>query len=394
MVLFASVGHYRSRITLSIARDARTVVACSAVPFLLAGVISGHGTVALLALAGSAAGSLLVLRAFTYGGIRSLRSRGFFGERALIIGAGPVGVTLASTLVEHPEFGLRPIGFLDDVDSAGLPYPLLGKVDSLARVLVDRDVERVIVAFGVTRESEMVDIFRVCDEASVDIHVLPRFFELGLAVDERNVDDVWGFPLLRLHRNALRSFSWACKRAFDRTLAALILVLIAPLYGLLALLVKISSPGPVHFRQKRVGQRGEVVEMLKFRSMVVHNGTDVEWTAAANGMTRIGRIMRKFSLDELPQLWNIVRGDMSFVGPRPERPFFAEQFKTEIPHYNERHRVPVGLTGLAQVNGLRGDTSIAERARFDNLYIENWKLSRDLVILGRTVSTLLRGTGK
>jgi lipopolysaccharide/colanic/teichoic acid biosynthesis glycosyltransferase len=169
------------------------------------------------------------------------------------------------------------------------------------------------------------------------------------------------------------------------------LVLLSPLYAALALAVKITSRGPVYFRQTRVGKRGKVVEVLKFRSMWVNTDSDTQWDVTADErVTSIGSIMRKTSLDELPQLWNVVRGDMSLVGPRPERPFFVEQFKQEVPHYQDRHRVPVGLTGLAQVNGLRGDTSIDERAWFDNHYIDNWSMGHDLVILARTAGAVIK----
>ena len=146
----------------------------------------------------------------------------------------------------------------------------------------------------------------------------------------------------------------------------------------------------MHFRQQRVGERGVIVGVLKFRSMRVNPSSDTEWNPANDAVTRIGRVLRVTGLDELPQLWNILRGDMSLVGPRPERPFFVEQFKAEIPRYDDRHRVPVGLTGLAQVHGLRGDTSIDERARLDNQYIENWSLWRDVVILFQTVTAVFR----
>jgi len=249
------------------------------------------------------------------------------------------------------------------------------------------------VAFGREREADMVDVLRACEDASVDIHILPRFYELGSAVHATDVDDVWGFPLVRLRRPVRRVFSRAAKRAFDVTVAALGLLLLSPLYAALAVAVKLSSPGPVHFRQQRVGQRGETVEILKFRSMRIHTDSDTEWNIDEEAITRIGRVMRVLGLDEIPQLWNILRGQMSLVGPRPERPFFVEQFKAEIPHYDDRHRVPGGLTGLAQVHGLRGDTSIEERARFDNHYIENWSLWRDVTILMQTFFAVVRNIG-
>jgi lipopolysaccharide/colanic/teichoic acid biosynthesis glycosyltransferase len=180
------------------------------------------------------------------------------------------------------------------------------------------------------------------------------------------------------------------KRAFDASVAAGVLLLASPLYALIALVVKLTSPGPAHFHQRRVGQRGVIIELLKFRSMRINPDSDTEWQPADDLVTRIGRVLRRTGLDELPQLWNILRGDMSLVGPRPERPFFVELFKDEIPRYDDRHRVPVGLTGLAQVHGLRGDTSIDERAQLDNQYIESWSLGRDVAILLQTVFAVIR----
>jgi len=395
VLLLTATGHYRSRITLNIAREARSIAACTAVPLLiLAAVhIKGVSSVGLIEAGLCVVLSMLVLRCILYALIRRLRSKGVYGERTLIIGAGQIGTTFAATLEEHREYGLRPIGFLDDVDGADLPLPLFGGVALLRMVLFEEKVDRVVVAFGRAREADMVDVLRACEDASVDIHILPRFFELGSAVHVTDVDDVWGFPLVRLRRPVRRTFSRAAKRALDMSVAAVGLLLSAPLYAVLAVAVKLSSPGPVHFRQQRVGQRGETVEILKLRSMQVHSDSDTEWTIADEAVTRIGRVMRVLGLDEIPQLWNILRGQMSLVGPRPERPFFVEQFKAEIPHYDDRHRVPGGLTGLAQVHGLRGDTSIEERARFDNHYIENWSLWRDVTILMQTFFAVVRNIG-
>jgi exopolysaccharide biosynthesis polyprenyl glycosylphosphotransferase len=221
--------------------------------------------------------------------------------------------------------------------------------------------------------------------------VLPRFFELGFGAKDNDVDVVWGYPLLRIRRNAMRLSPRVAKRLFDVCVAGFMLVLCSPLYGVLALGVKISSAGPVFFRQSRVGKRGKIVKVLKFRSMRVNGDSDTQWDVTADErVTPIGKLMRKTSLDELPQLWNVMRGDMSLVGPRPERPFFVEQFQQEVPHYKDRHRVQSGLTGLAQVNGLRGNTSIDERAWFDNHYIDNWSMSDDLVILARTAGAVIK----
>jgi len=225
----------------------------------------------------------------------------------------------------------------------------------------------------------------------VDMYIIPRFFELGLQAAPRDVDMVWGYPLVRLRRSTMRASGRAAKRAFDSGVAALMLLLLSPLYGLLALAVKVTSPGPIYFRQRRIGKNGHEVEVLKFRSMRVNEESDTQWSVNDDDrVTKIGRIMRKTSSDELPQLWNVLRGEMSLVGPRPERPFFVEQFEQEVPRYGDRHRVPVGLTGLSQVKGLRGDTSIEDRAWFDNHYIENWSVGGDLMILARTAGAVIR----
>jgi exopolysaccharide biosynthesis polyprenyl glycosylphosphotransferase len=390
----ALTGHYRPRITLSVAREAGSLAACTVAPFLVLALAKVPGpTTATLVVAGAiAAGGIVVARCALYWLVRTMRTRGWFAERTLFVGAGDVSTKLASTLDEHPEYGLTPVGFLDEVDSAGLPLPLFGGVGMLRMVLSEERIDRVVVAFGVTREAEMVDVFRTCEDASVEIHVLPRFFELATAMNSRNVDDVWGYPLLRLRRSLLRRHSRFVKRTFDASMAALALVVVSPLYAAIAAIVKLTSPGPVHFRQQRVGERGVIVEVLKFRSMRVNPRSDIEWNPTNDAVTRIGHVLRVTGLDELPQLWNILKGDMSLVGPRPERPFFVEQFKAEVPRYDDRHRAPVGLTGLAQVHGLRGDTSIDERARLDNQYIENWSLWRDVVILFQTFSAVIRNT--
>ncbi len=390
----ALTGHYHPRITLSVAREAGSLIACGVAPFLVLALahVSTLSTDRLLLGGAIAAAGIVVTRCAMYWILRLLRTRGWFAERTLFVGAGDVSAKMAATLDEHPEYGLRPVGFLDEVDSVGLRLPLFGGVGMLRMVLSEEKIDRVVVAFGVTREADMVEVFRACEDASVEIHVLPRFFELATAMNGRNVDDVWGYPLLRLRRSLLRRHARITKRVFDATLAALVLLVTSPLYALIAAVVKITSPGPVHFRQQRVGERGVIVDVLKFRSMRVNSRSDVEWNPTNDAVTKIGHILRVTGLDELPQLWNILRGDMSLVGPRPERPFFVEQFKADVPRYDDRHRVPVGLTGLAQVHGLRGDTSIDERARLDNQYIENWSLWRDVVILFQTVTAVIRNT--
>jgi exopolysaccharide biosynthesis polyprenyl glycosylphosphotransferase len=394
--LAALRGQYRTRITLSVASDTSSIVVSAAFALVAVSLLEslgGHAdTFARTAVAAAAAASAVILaRAVVYAAIRHGRTRGQFGERTLIVGAGQVAVRFAETLDEHPEYGLRPVGFLDDCDGESLPHPWLGRIDNLDRILHEEKIERLIVAFGVGRDYAMVDVLRASENADVDIHVLPRFFELGFGDEGKNVDVVWGYPLLHLPRTTLRGSGRVAKRMFDMFAASILLILCSPIYAFIALAVKLTSIGPVYFRQARVGKHGKVVDVLKFRSMRINTDSDTQWTVNDDErVTKIGVFIRKTSLDELPQLWNVVRGDMSLVGPRPERPYFVEQFQEEIPHYQDRHRVPVGLTGLAQVNGLRGDTSIDERAWFDNHYIDNWSMGGDLVILARTAGAVMR----
>jgi exopolysaccharide biosynthesis polyprenyl glycosylphosphotransferase len=389
VAVLAVSGYYHPRITLSVARDSRRLLATAAGTATVLSLLEGGRTSTWAAQVITLTGAMMGGRLGAYWLIRTWRGRGHGHERTLIVGAGEVAVRLADALQHHPEYGLHPVGFLDNVASAGMPFPVLGKVHDLAAVLAEQRVDRVVIAFGVTRESEMIDVLRHCEDASVDIHVLPRLFEMGFAVHNQNVDDVWGTPLLRLPRNSLRTYPSAAKRALDIAVAGVGLAILSPVYLALAAAVKLSSAGPIHFRQERVGMRGEVVFVLKFRTMRMSATSDTDWSPMDRA-TRVGQIMRRFSLDELPQLWNVLSGAMSLVGPRPERPYFVEQFKTAIPRYDHRHRVRVGLTGLAQINGLRGDTSIAERARFDNQYIENWSLWRDIMILAQTVVAVLK----
>jgi exopolysaccharide biosynthesis polyprenyl glycosylphosphotransferase len=244
------------------------------------------------------------------------------------------------------------------------------------------------------REPTTVQILRTCDRHKCEIFVVPRLFEMhGLG---SGVDQIWGLPLVRLRRAAFRAPSWRLKRLFDVVVSGVALLLLAPLMLACALAVRLEGGRGVLFRQERVGLDGRPFQLLKFRSLrpASDDESRTRWNVANDArMGRVGRFLRHTSLDELPQLLNILRGDMSLVGPRPERPHFVHEFTREFPRYAARHRVPAGLTGLAQVHGLRGDTSIEERAQFDNAYIETWSLWSDVKIMLRTAWAVVRGTG-
>lgn len=408
LLLLWTRGLYRARLTLSVLDD---------LPALAGRWLAAAGLAVLGQVAWSKAvwqdyiiswqflwgavttGALLVvLRALAYALVRRLRRRGAVVHRTLVVGAGRVGSQVADLLVAHPEYGLRPVGFLDadppPLDRE-LPLPVLGGPKALTRLLQRGDIHNVVVAFSSMKESEMVGLIRTCDRFSCELFVVPRLFELNQG--DGQMDAAWGFPLVRLRRATYRSPAWRVKRLLDVVASGAALLFLAPVLVAVAVAVRIDGGPGILFRQERVGVDGRHFQVLKFRSL--RPATDVEsatrWNVADDPrLSAVGRFLRKSSLDELPQLYNILRGDMSLVGPRPERPHFVTQFRNLYPSYEARHRVPSGLTGWAQVHGLRGDTSIAERARFDNYYIENWSLWLDVKIMLRTVSSMVRGDGR
>jgi exopolysaccharide biosynthesis polyprenyl glycosylphosphotransferase len=340
--------------------------------------------------------AVIMARALAYDFIRRQRARGVVAHSTLILGAGRVGKNLAETLLQRPQFGLRPVGFWDPapfLNETELGLPVLND-RSLAVTIAESGANVVLIAFGRSAESDMVDIVRTCDRMNCEIFVVPRLFEL--AQRSAGMDEVWGTPLMRLRRPAFRSKTWHLKRLIDVVVSGALLLPLAPVLGLCALAVRLEGGSGVIFRQQRVGLDGRVFELLKFRSMRPESPQEsaTRWNVATDErIGPVGRMLRRTSLDELPQLLNVLRGDMTLVGPRPERPYFVHQFTGQHPRYVARHRVPAGLTGWAQIHGLRGDTSMAERIRFDNYYIENWSLWLDIKILARTVTAVLRREG-
>ncbi len=408
VALFWQAGLYRPRLSLSVLDDLPNLMGrwLAAAALAVLGQIAWSQALwqgyvinwAFLFGAATTGIAVVALRLAGYGMIRRLRSLGLVQHRTVVVGAGRVGAQVAEILQAHPEYGLHPIGFLDDdppeFDSI-LPLPVLGGAQSLTRVLQDQQVNNVVVAFSSMKESEMVSVIRTSDRFHCELFLVPRLFELHQV--DTSMDAAWGFPLVRLRRATYRSPAWRVKRVLDIAVSGLAILLIAPLLLALAVAVRLDGGPGILFRQERVGVDGRRFDVLKFRSMRPVDETEsaTNWSIAEDQrVSRLGRLLRMTSLDELPQLFNILRGDMSLVGPRPERPYFVDQFRALYPSYEARHRVPSGLTGWAQVHGLRGDTSIADRARFDNYYIENWSLWLDLKIMLRTVSSVLRGAGR
>ena len=292
-------------------------------------------------------------------------------------------------LVEHPEYGLEPVGLYDPdpLRPSGQPAPVITE-GTLGDAIVDTGAAIVVVAFSSDSESRDRQHHPVLrPHAPRDLRGAAAVRD---AVDRRGMDAVWGIPLVRLRRPPLGDRRSRRKRLFDLVVAATALVLLLPV------LRRAAAAGPARRRARRPVRAGAdrhggapvpAVEVPHRPGRRSPPRDDPRWSVAATTreLSRLGRFLRRTSLDELPQLWNVVRGDMSLVGPRPERPFFVDEFQGRFPRYLDRHRVPAGLTGLAQVNGLRGDTSIEDRARFDNAYIESWSMWGDTKILLRTV---------
>ncbi len=334
---------------------------------------------------------------------RWLRRRYRDAAPTVIIGSGPVAQQLITRMRQLPEYGLRPVGVLDitpPTDDEVLDVPYYGPVANLALVAGTTAAEEVIVAPSAMDDEQLALVAHRAQQLGLRVRVVPRLID-AMGGGAR-VEHLGGMPLVVLDHVDPRSWQFAAKHMSDRIAAAIGLLLISPLFLTLALLVKLSSPGPVFFAQERVGRDGKPFGCLKFRSMRPVDPSDEVFElkdgAAPGGVegvdrrTPIGKIMRKTSMDELPQLINVVRGEMSLVGPRPERPEFVELFAIQVRRYGERHRVKAGMTGWAQVHGLRGQTSIADRAEFDNYYIENWSVLLDWKILVLTVFAVLRPT--
>jgi exopolysaccharide biosynthesis polyprenyl glycosylphosphotransferase len=334
-------------------------------------------------------------RAVAYGVVRTCRRHRWVSHRTLIAGGGAVAARLAQALTAHPEYGLEPVAFLEPnpLPQKQITLPTLSPTLVLADAIRQLEVKVVIVAYGSVPETEMVQVLRTCDRLNCEIFLVPRLFDVGGF--GRAVEHVWGVPLRRIQRPAFRRTARAAKRTLDVTLSATALLLLAPLMAVLALLVRWGVGGSVLFRQERLGADGRSFPILKFRSLTpVGDDSATRWSVGTEpSVGRVGRFLRRTSLDELPQLWNVLRGEMSLVGPRPERPYFADRFTQMYPHYGARQRMRSGLTGWAQVHGLRGDTSIDDRARFDNAYIDEWSLWGDIKILAWTAAQVLWARG-
>jgi exopolysaccharide biosynthesis polyprenyl glycosylphosphotransferase len=328
--------------------------------------------------------------------------QGVKGAPTLIIGAGRVGVLVASRLSAQPGNGLLPVGFLDKepLNRGDTTLPVLGASWDLEEVVREHGVQHAIITFSTAPTNVVLDMVRRFEEMGVTVSTVPRLYE---SINGRlTLESFGGIPLLTKHPVDPRGWRFKCKYAFERFIATLFMLALLPSFVVIAIAVRLSLGKPIFFRQVRVGRDGKTFEMLKFRSMRGSEPRPAELVdhpptlgpggiEGADRRTGIGKFIRQTSLDELPQLLNVVKGDMSIVGPRPERPSFVETFSKEVYRYDDRHRVKVGITGWAQIHGLRGRTSLEDRVEWDNYYIENWSPWLDVKTILLTAAALFRG---
>jgi exopolysaccharide biosynthesis polyprenyl glycosylphosphotransferase len=415
MLLFYLRGLYRTRL--------RAPVLDGVVPVLSAVSVAAMAVAMIGIYANGAIPDHFVrtwlLAVATVGGGRALlsfaqrwaRARRLVGKPVLIMGAGVVGAQVARRLESHPEYGLVPVGFLDEdprsvAEVGGRDVPVLGTVEDIDETVASTGVRNLIVAFSSVADARVSRLIQRCQELGIEVSVVPRMFD---TINNRvGYDTVGGLPLMSFTSVNPRGLQFAIKHGLDRVLALTFLVLLSPVLIASALAVRLSSRGPILFRQRRVGRDGKAFDLYKFRSMRMSPGDSMEDEEEEGGAlefllggdtapggvegddrrTLVGRLMRRTSIDELPQLLNVLKGEMSLIGPRPERPEFVELFMNDITRYGDRHRVKSGITGWAQVHGLRGQTSLAERVEWDNYYIAHWSLGLDFKILALTFAAL------
>ncbi|MEW9699968.1 undecaprenyl-phosphate glucose phosphotransferase [Paenibacillus sp. SI8] len=324
--------------------------------------------------------------------LKKARQKGYNKQFVLILGAGSLGRQFYSKLRQHPELGYEVVGFLDDfLQKHEVTYqhykPIIGKIDDLESILNDLIVDEVIIALPLDAHRKFGAIINVCEKIGVKTLIIPDFYDF--LPSRPYFDNFADMPLINVRDIPLDEFrNRLFKRAFDIVFSALAILITLPVMIATVIAIKLSSPGPVIFKQERVGLNRRRFMMYKFRSMKVltDNASNTEWTVENDPRrTKVGTFLRKTSLDELPQFFNVLLGHMSVVGPRPERPYFVEQFKEEVPKYMVKHHIRPGITGWAQSNGLRGDTSIEDRIKHDIFYIENWTFLFDIKIIWRTI---------
>ena len=323
--------------------------------------------------------------------LRKIRKEGYNIKHILLVGYSRTTEGLIDRMIRHPQWGYHIIGILDDSMETGTRYkgiPVIGPFSSLEQQLEDYDLDEINITMKMEDYIQLTSIVAKCEKSGVHTKFLPDYQDIIPTIPY--MEDLEGLPVIHIRKVPLSSsdLNRFIKRSMDIILGTLALAIAAIPMLVVAIVIKCTSKGPVFYAQKRVGFRNKEFMMYKFRSMETQDEGEEKtaWTTFRDPrVTPIGRIIRKTSIDELPQLWNVLKGDMSLVGPRPERPFYVEKFKEEIPRYMVKHQVRPGMTGWAQVNGYRGDTSIRKRIDYDLYYIENWTPGFDILIMFLTV---------
>jgi exopolysaccharide biosynthesis polyprenyl glycosylphosphotransferase len=393
---------YRARLHLSVLDElpsvvGRLLVAAGIVSTVIALRYEQDAVVTFIVNIAAGIGLVVCGRIVTTTVIAWSRSRRVTRHRTVVIGGGPVAAELITILGRHPRYGLSVVGFVDsatDPIAAGAS-DRLGDLTDLDPLVRSHRADVLLVADGDFSERALHDAVRTPACLPADLLIVPRMHHFHTQTGR--ADHIGSIPVMRIRTPSLRGPSRLVKRLFDIAISGCALLLVSPVLAVAALAVRIEGGPGVIFRQTRVGRDGVYFDCLKLRSMrpVDESESATNWSVAQdNRVGPVGRFLRRTSLDELPQLWNILRGEMTLVGPRPERPHFVDRFSAEFDRYSHRHRVQAGLTGLAQVSGLRGDTSIADRALYDNYYIENWSLWLDIKIVLRTFSEVFLARGR
>lgn len=322
--------------------------------------------------------------------LRNIRKKGLNQKHILLVGYSRAAEEYIDRILQNPQWGYNVRGILDDNVKAGTTYKgikVLGRIANLMVILPENRLDEIAITLGLSEYYRLEEIVALCEKSGVHTKFIPDYN--NIIPTKPYTEDLLGLPVINIRYVPLtNTFNMVLKRLMDIGGSIFAIILFSPVMLLAAILVKLTSPGPLIYKQERVGLHNRTFLMYKFRSMEVQPKEEEKkaWTVKNDPrVTGIGKFMRRTSIDELPQLFNILKGDMSLVGPRPERPFFVEKFREEIPRYMVKHQVRPGLTGWAQVNGYRGDTSIRKRIDYDLYYIENWTLGLDVKILIMTI---------
>ena len=332
----------------------------------------------------------ITARFMIWGFIKRMRKRGKNQRHVLLVGYSRAAEEYIDRVVQNPQWGFNIRGILDDRIEAGTMYKgikVLGKIDNLMIILPENQLDEIAITLSLGEYYRLEEIVALCEKSGVHTKFIPDYN--NIIPTKPYTEDILGMPVINIRYVPLmNTFPAAIKRLSDLFGSIAAIILASPIMLVFAIIIKVTSPGPLIFKQERVGLHNKPFMMYKFRSMIQQDTKSEKkaWTVRDDPrVTKVGRIMRKTSIDELPQLFNVLKGEMSLVGPRPERPFFVEKFQEEIPRYMVKHQVRPGMTGWAQIHGYRGDTSIKKRIEYDLYYIENWTLGLDIKILFLTI---------